>query len=163
LHKLTDRKGQILLLSWLGVIIWMGIIYWSSSRPSELSSADSGHITEAIISLLDRVGITGSLNSKDASLTLLVRKLGHFFGYLILTLLLINVLIRTSYAKTGKYAAYSKLAIAAVIIAVIFAISDEIHQSFVPGRSMRISDVGIDASAAFAASLLYMRLFIRRR
>ena len=43
--------------------------------------------------------------------------------------------------------------ITAFIIAVIYGISDEIHQSFVPGRDAAIGDVLADTFGAFLGSL----------
>jgi VanZ family protein len=45
---------------------------------------------------------------------------------------------------------------------VLFAISDEIHQSFVPGRTSSYMDIGLDVigiSLGFAASKLNLRCF----
>ncbi|MDL1976441.1 MAG: VanZ family protein [Deltaproteobacteria bacterium] len=48
---------------------------------------------------------------------------------------------------------------------VLFAISDEIHQSFVPGRTSSYADIGLDVigiSLGFAASKLNLRCFSSR-
>jgi VanZ family protein len=39
--------------------------------------------------------------------------------------------------------------ILAFLMVIIYATSDEFHQSFVPGRGARITDVGIDSIGAF--------------
>lgn len=44
--------------------------------------------------------------------------------------------------------------IAAFSLAVVYGISDEIHQSFVPGRDAAIFDVAVDAVGAAAALML---------
>ena len=41
----------------------------------------------------------------------------------------------------------------ALIVAVLYAASDELHQAFVPGRSSSIVDVWIDAGGALMALL----------
>ena len=42
-------------------------------------------------------------------------------------------------------------------LTVIYAVSDEIHQAFVPGRSAQLSDVCIDAcGAAIGLSLIHI-------
>lgn len=149
--------------SWAAVIIWMAFIFYMSGRPEELSGSDSGMITRAIVGFLEAVGAKGRINSQDATLTLLVRKAGHFIEYVILTMFLMNALIRTqSYRNAGKVD-YKKAATAAFAIAVLYAISDEVHQGFVPGRWMRASDVAIDAASSFSAVLIYMRYIVKER
>jgi len=42
-----------------------------------------------------------------------------------------------------------------IIISIIYAISDEFHQLFVPGRNFAISDILIDSAGVLFAGLLY--------
>jgi VanZ family protein len=49
-----------------------------------------------------------------------------------------------------------KLILLALIIAVIYAISDEVHQLFVPGRYCAISDILTDSAGIFFAGLFYV-------
>ncbi|MBI3969271.1 MAG: VanZ family protein [Chloroflexi bacterium] len=60
---------------------------------------------------------------------------------------------------------YSTTFGAAWFFAVLYAASDEVHQSFVPGRSGRIEDFLVDAiGAAMGAGLLILaRWYVRRR
>jgi VanZ family protein len=39
----------------------------------------------------------------------------------------------------------------ALALAVLYAVTDEIHQAFVPGRNASVLDVGIDAAGALVA------------
>lgn len=76
----------------------------------------------------------------DRLLTFILRKIGHVVVYAILALLLLRA--TASFKRPVLYAA---------LIAVLYAISDELHQSFVPGREATLRDVAIDAAAAIAA------------
>ncbi|WP_245575523.1 VanZ family protein [Alkalicoccus chagannorensis] len=49
----------------------------------------------------------------------------------------------------------------ALIICVVYAASDEYHQTFIPGRSGEVSDVVIDGIGAFVGISFY--LLIRKR
>ncbi len=51
----------------------------------------------------------------------------------------------------------------ALLVSIAYAVSDEWHQSFVPGRSGSGLDVAIDAAGAGAAALLRLRAATRRR
>lgn len=79
----------------------------------------------------------------------------HFAEYAILAALLWYAL-RSTPALAGRAAPL------AFALAVLYAISDEFHQSFVPGRYPDVRDVLVDAAGALVAvSLLHWRL-VRR-
>ncbi len=81
---------------------------------------------------------------------LLIKKGGHAFGYAMLA-------VAYYFALPPRLSPVYRGALA-FIMALLFALSDEFHQSFVEGRTSSLRDVGIDsAGAAFALmiSLLY--------
>ncbi len=79
----------------------------------------------------------------------LLKKTAHFIEYFVLATLIYRSLRNT--AKISK----SNLYLASVVLAVLYAISDEIHQTFIPTREGRIRDVIIDsAGIAFAISVI---------
>lgn len=141
----------------------MALIFFMSGRPMELSGADSGRIAQMIVSLLEAAGARGRLNSQDVTLVLFVRKAGHFLEYSILTFLLMNAMLSAKPAGRGGKRDYKKVAATAFLVALAYAVSDEVHQSFVPGRSMRAGDVAIDAASSFSAVLIYMRHVVRKK
>ena len=75
---------------------------------------------------------------------LVLRKLAHMGVFGVLTLLWLRAL--------GPLTARALLG--AVTISLLYAISDEYHQTFVSGRSGSPRDVGIDAIGIGAAALL---------
>lgn len=141
----------------------MALIFFMSGRPMELSGADSGRIAQMIVSLLEAAGARGRLNSQDVTLVLFVRKAGHFLEYSILTFLLMNAMLSAKPAGRGGKRDYKKVAATAFLVALAYAVSDEVHQSFVPGRSMRAGDVAIDAASSFSAVLIYMKHVVRKK
>lgn len=74
---------------------------------------------------------------------LVVKKSGHFFGYAVLALLA---------RRAGLHP------LAAVMLAGLYATTDEWHQSFVPGRNGSPVDVLIDVVGAIMGVLLWSRL-----
>jgi VanZ family protein len=74
----------------------------------------------------------------------LLKKGGHFVGYAVLAFLWWRALSR------GRMTRRAALGTAFAITAA-YAITDEFHQSFVPGRGPSPRDVLIDAAAAAAA------------
>lgn len=69
----------------------------------------------------------------------LVKKSGHILGYALLALAYLRGI------HSPDWRAFS-LALAGVIL---FAVLDEFHQSYVPGRTSTMVDVGIDTLGAF--------------
>lgn len=62
--------------------------------------------------------------------------------------------VRASVRASASSVNHLKLAILALFMAIAYALSDEWHQSFVPGRSATLSDVMVDASGALIGLLL---------
>jgi len=79
---------------------------------------------------------------------LFAKKSGHMFGYGLLAAAFSHAL-----KKGGKIMKIQF--IAAVCLACLYAVSDEFHQSFTPGRSPSIQDVGIDAIGAALGLLIW--------
>jgi hypothetical protein len=72
----------------------------------------------------------------------LLRKLAHAAEYAILAALLLRAVRE----------------LPAWALSVLYAVSDELHQHFVPGRAGRPLDVAIDATGALVGVLLARRL-----
>lgn len=70
----------------------------------------------------------------------------HLAAFFFLALFLLPALVK------GKN---KKLLIFAISIAILYSISDEIHQLFVPGRSCSFSDFLLNSAGILAASLIY--------
>lgn len=81
----------------------------------------------------------------------ILRKLAHATEYGILAWLFFRPLRR--HGIDGGFAA-----ILAVVLSVVYAVSDEFHQTFVPGRSGAGLDVVIDSLGASIGGLIVSRL-----
>jgi VanZ family protein len=71
----------------------------------------------------------------------------HFYAFLFLSAFL---LIATTKGENKKLIPIT------IILALIYAISDEIHQLFVPTRSFAISDILTDSAGILSATLIYV-------
>lgn len=123
------------------VIIWMSVIFIMSSFDGSVSSSQSNFIVNIITDMFKIENIE--------LLSFIIRKLAHFTEYLILGFLTINMLNKNDIAK--KY-------IIAIIICIIYASSDEIHQIFVAGRCFAIRDILIDSMGAISGIYIYKLL-----
>ncbi|WP_096156549.1 MULTISPECIES: VanZ family protein [Bacillus] len=141
--------------SWLLVVAWMFLIFFLSAQPAEQSSQLSGGITDAVIETVEKVLPNVSINRDTVSH--LIRKNAHFLAYLILGVLVTNALYQSSKLR-GK-----QQIVLAFIICVLYAISDEVHQLFVPGRSGEIRDVIIDSAGAAVGIFTFHLLILLGR
>jgi VanZ family protein len=82
-----------------------------------------------------------------------LRKLAHVVEYLVLTLLLMRASRRSGIAAALPIA---------IVAALLYAISDEWHQSFVPERTATPRDVAIDAIGIALAALAATRTRLRQ-
>jgi VanZ family protein len=79
----------------------------------------------------------------------LLKKGGHFLGYALLSLAYL-------YALPGQWPSRTRRLVAVGLV-VLYALSDEYHQSFTPGRRPSLLDVGIDGLGAMTAMFLIAR------
>lgn len=143
---LNDKKK----ISWIAVFIWMSIIFYLSAQPANESSNLSSGVTELAFNIINNILPNVEFNIDEFHY--IIRKLAHFTAYFILAILTINAL------RTSKVYGYKSIIIA-LIISIIYAASDEFHQSFVPGRGPAIKDVFIDSSGAVTGLFVYLLVF----
>lgn len=78
----------------------------------------------------------------------MLRKGAHFFAYLVLGILMINGL------SSSDIYGFKGIGLA-ILICILYAISDEVHQLFDPGRGGQVSDVILDSAGAIIGILGY--------
>ncbi len=133
------------------LLLSMIVIFLFSNEDAKKSDNTSKSVTEKIIIVTNQ----GSKNDSDFQTKVdrydvIVRKVAHAMEYLLFGILLINVL------KDYK-ALTIKIVIMAIVLSMIYAFSDELHQLFISGRSMQMTDVLIDTcSASFGIILFYL-------
>lgn len=124
----------------------MTLIFLLSNEPASESSRRSGRV-------VDLLGDYVSTGGEDIS-TFLVRKSAHIFMFFVLGILL-YVLMRSFTVSPKKQVMFS------IVFAFCYAVFDEIHQTFVPGRSGEARDVLIDTLGA-SVGVLVSYFVIRR-
>jgi VanZ family protein len=80
-------------------------------------------------------------------------KLLHFGAYFGYGILMQIAVIPNATKKNKKYQIFI-----VILLSALFAVSDEIHQSFVPGRDADLFDVLADLLGALTSLLLYRRI-----
>lgn len=130
------------------VALWMALIFHLSHQPATKSNGLSKGATEIIVETVEKVAPKIDINK--SSFNHVIRKNAHFFAYLILGILVANGL------RSIGVIGYKAIGFG-LLICVLYAISDEIHQLFVPGRGGQVKDVIIDSAGAIVGILVYRR------
>lgn len=135
--KINILRATLIIL----LFLQMWIIFGFSNQDGEKSGTISRQITETITKNISSIQ---NMPKDEKEIVLkkiehIVRKLAHFSIYAVIGFLLMSLM------STYKIKQKNRICISA-IIGLLYAISDEIHQAFVPGRGPQITDVGIDFS-----------------
>jgi len=81
----------------------------------------------------------------------IVKKTAHIIEYGVFTILLYR-------GFTNSGVSRKKAAAISIILAVLYGLTDELHQSFTPGREPRLRDVGFDTIGALLAIHIVWKL-----
>lgn len=143
------------ILSILLVIVWLTLIFGFSSDNGENSTS----LTEKVITGVVEVFTPIEKNSEEMDKiievsSMPVRKCAHFFLYFTLGFLMMNCLYILGFKRNTI--------IIACVFAILVAISDEFHQTFVDGRVGSVVDVLLDSSGSLICSVLYHHFVIMR-
>lgn len=152
---IIDMKKVRAASKWLLLIIWMVIIFVFSSQNGEESSGLSGRVTDTVIKMLK----PGNAEVMYDTVHYIVRKGAHFTEYAILGVLWSLAL--HSLPIVRRHSLWI-----AFVASAAYAVFDEIHQSFVSGRTPAVKDVMIDSAGALFGIIVFgiiTCLVLRRR
>lgn len=150
------KKRIIRAILFALIISVMVIIFVLSAQDGRDSGGTSGGLTEFLLAI---VGVDAeSLSEAEfTKIEAFVRTAAHFSEYALLSFLAAFLF------DTYKIKRIFSL-LFAVAFSSIYAITDEIHQIFVPGRAAEISDWLVDAGGAcVGAALAVLMLVIVKR
>ncbi len=135
------------------LILWMALIFYLSSQVANDSTTTTNIVVEIIYNLYKTIFKNPlSINAFTNIFFTPIRKLAHFSEFLILGIL---AYLYISECKIKNNYLWSML------LSFLYAISDEIHQIFVPGRYCAITDILIDTFGAFIG-ILFIHLIINK-
>lgn len=135
--KIKNKKLAILF--WIFTAICFVIIFYFSNQSADESAAQSGILLKLIRAIL----------GDNAFSDFIVRKCAHFLEY-VGTCLVVNCALLFSKGK--------KQVPLAIAIASIYAITDEVHQIFVDGRSCEFRDWFIDTCGAITGAMIFLAI-----
>lgn len=137
---------------WILTFLLMTVIFIFSSRPGDLSIQDSAWFLDKA-KIMDEEEALDTSNMQAMVVQRKIRKAAHIILFASLAMLI--------YASIYGYAGKAlESGVISWLLTILFAISDEIHQYFVPGRSAQLQDVIRDGKGALIGCLLMMILFL---
>ncbi len=146
--KKIDKKQQIKIIKIILIVIWMIVIFNFSNQGGTKSSGTSQKVTKVIVNIITDDKKEANINTME-KIEKVVRKGAHYTIYTIGGFLLMNYAYSTD--KTKKHKIFGSL-----LFGAFYAVTDELHQFFVPGRSARLFDVGIDTLGVLTGIFIYM-------
>ncbi len=142
-------------------VLLCSVIFMLSADNADESDKKSDYFSQAFVS-----SVSDSFDSDDEMIKLIVeksvyivRKSAHFIEYALLGVLLASVC-------TSYYAGIGKTCLISQLCGGLYAVSDELHQYFVPGRSCQLSDVVLDWVGVFTGIcivVLTVSIYKRKR
>jgi VanZ family protein len=139
---------------WLPLVLWMALIFSASTglgRPENTS-----RFIVPILRWLD----PNMPEERIEKIHYAVRKTAHFVEYAVLGLLLWRFVYYNPALGTAQHWSFAL----ALLLAALYASSDEFHQSFVAGRHASVYDVMLDTTGAgFALAALWMVRRLRHK
>ena len=145
--KLNILRMMLILL----LIGTFSIIFGFSSQDSEKSSSISRKVTEIITNPIKFIQEKPEQEKEKIldRIESVVRKIAHFSIYTVVGVLLMALF------STYKLKEINRISFS-LILGIIYATSDEIHQAFTPGRGPLVTDVIIDSMGVLLGILLVM-------
>ena len=134
------------------VFAWMLVIFILSAQKSSDSDNLSSGITRFVLNIIN--GLLPRIEIEFSVFSHFVRKSAHFIAYLILGVLSLHAIDKEKNPTVRWF-------IKAFLICVLYAMSDEFHQLYVPGRSGELRDVLLDSTGSLVGILGYF--FVRYR
>ena len=136
----------------------MAFIFFQSALPADLSSRESGRVVDLLVRLFQ-----GILPIDRQTMVFIVRKGAHFAEYTILGGFLVPAVTEVmTVDKTPVPDSVRSIRIISWLVGTLYAVTDEVHQYFVPGRSCELRDIGID-SCGVLAGVLVVSLLMRSK
>ena len=148
--RYANRRSDKRIVAWALVLLWMGLIFYLSHQPIGESAQLSRRVTGVVIEIVDKVAPDAVWTPSQISH--FVRKSSHFLAYLMLGLLVSNALME---GDDSRYNRRRRTWLIALGICVLYAMSDEFHQYFVPGRGAQVADVLLDSAGALTGIAMF--------
>lgn len=142
-------KKEKTILFLILTILWMGLVFCFSAETAEVSKQTSLSVMEQLAEIFN-INITNK-----AVFESILRSFAHLFLFLLGGAFSCALFIVACPNKKYLYCA---------VFGVIYAVLDEVHQIFVPGRAFEVKDIFIDLVGFFigAVSVVFIKMLMKK-
>lgn len=148
--KLNIIRG-VLIIALIAIFV---TIFGFSNQNSETSAGLSQKVTNFIVEMIPAINDMPESDKENVvdRIESVVRKIAHYSIYTLVGILLMSLM------STYKIKELDRLAVS-LIIGVIYASTDEIHQAFVPGRGPLVADVILDSMGVLTGIFIVILVY----
>lgn len=140
-------------------LILLAIAFYVIFNFSAQDGVESGSISQKVTEFI--VKVISKIKTMDVSTQLrwiqklhpIVRKLAHFAVYTVVGFSIMGFMCTFDMRNIFKL-------LISFAVGVIYAVSDEVHQYFIPGRNASIIDVGIDSLGVLTGIFILITLIV---
>jgi VanZ family protein len=156
------KSNRVKIINFILLSGWMLFIFLNSSKDATQSSLASSEFTHSLLNFLTNIGLANACDINSAEFAAFegnVRTCAHFVEFMVLGLLSYQF-FRAYYNKKSVYKILIPIA-----ASIAYAITDELHQLFVPGRACDIFDVIVDTAGIITGVLIFhlLTVLVQRR
>lgn len=154
---------------WMLVLIWLVVIFCFSAMNGASSDGQSKGFIESIatgvahisakLGMLEKEPTEKQIEQFARKINPIVRKIAHGTVYFVLAVLLLLALFTDN--KT-----FGRNMLIVLAICFFYSLTDEWHQTFIPGRTGKFVDCLIDTLGAVIGCLLYLlpvKIFTKKK
>lgn len=162
---MNENKKKIKYVKCIIAIICCIIIFSFSAVPATASTKQSKGLTYNVIKLLNGNKLSErDLEKLTKKINPVIRKIAHFSIYMILAIVTYMFIEELNIKSKSEKERLRKNIIYTCIFCIIYAVFDEIHQIYVPGRTGKAIDVIIDTlGSCMGIAILLLNNFIKIR
>lgn len=145
--KLNIIRG-ILITALIAIFV---TIFGFSNQNAETSSGLSQKVANFVVEIVPSIKNMPEQEKEEVvdRIESVVRKIAHYSIYTLVGILLMSLM------STYKIKELDRIAVS-LIVGVIYASTDEIHQAFVPGRGPLVADVILDSMGVLTGIFIVM-------
>lgn len=135
------------------VLIWMLMVFMFSNQNGEKSQGTSRKISVIVAKIFTHNQEINE-DEKEARIEKVdyaIRKIAHYSIYTLGGMLIYNYIRTFNIKKT-------KVILISILVGIIYATTDELHQYFMDGRSAQITDVVIDSLGIFTGVIIMYKI-----
>ena len=144
---------RVLFLIMLAIAFY--VIFNFSAQDGEISGSLSRKVTEFIVNIVSKIK-TMNVDTKlhyIEKLNPIIRKVAHFGVYTVVGFSVMGFMCTFDMRNIFKL-------LISFAVGVTYAVTDEVHQYFIPGRNASIIDVGIDSLGVLTGIFILITLIV---